>query len=1034
MRRTLKLIGFLTAFLVLAIVIIALAAYRLVQVGEVHRFLSAQIEKQTGLQTRLGAAELEIGWVTGIAFSDLALSEVNAAAPAITAERLTARIALLPLLRRQLIFYEIRLRKPAAQLARDRDGRVPLLDKLLNLPFFKEQNTEFTFDLRSIRVRDGDITVLNHRHEGEPEIWRAAGVDIEIDRLGAAPLRAFLKNALKRQAADAAGEALSFELRSDLIRGEAKMLLKAQGQLAFPQKIMALHEAHWDGDIELANVPASLITEHAGARLPVKSLDGYFAQRVHIQGSPASLLRAKGVFEFRQVAIDAPELLLAPLRGLDGRASFAVERTPKELQLSQAELRVKDIRLALQGSVAELDGNDPRVRLALTAAPAPANMLMQFLPLKLFGSPRLEQALDAIRSGQLEVKKLAVQGSLSQLRRPEIAARQISLAVELRDFAAQFDQALPMRGVHGKVNFADGILTMTEARGAYGDSRFSRLGGSYDWIGQTPGKLEIEAQGDVDLAELREQARTQRVSEKLAKILAAVKDLTGRGKVNVSIQRLPNAPLQFDGRLSVEQARLRYDGILLSEIAGDVTLTPNEISAERVRAQLAGSPMHARLAVKNYAGEDGTFDLSIDSPAMRAGVLASLLLDSGGAQDPGIVRGAVRYVGALNDPKRRKLTGDLELVNVQLLFRPLLQPLRELNGRIKIDESGIEFQNLKALLVGFPASASGRWRYSGSPQLFFDFAAPHLDITYLISQLDPESSEFYANLVGQGKIALAKGRIKNFEFGELHSQVTIDHRVWRLTNLTARSAGGTIQGVTTIFDKPDTLGVAAEPKVQGVPVQSFLRWFDVTNTEMSGRVNLAGKLETTGRNDVERRRNLNGAFNLRIEDGTIHRMRILVQILNLLDLSRWFTLQIPDLAKDGIRFRAITGDFKVVQGVYSTENLVVDSNDLRMTAAGKIDVPKDELDFVIAVRPFAGIDTALNFIPLIGRGVAAIKNSFLVASFNLQGPIDNPTITPAPLGTLTEWFWGVLGIPKNMIGLGEGDAKKDDAAAKPPVK
>jgi uncharacterized protein YhdP len=361
-----------------------------------------------------------------------------------------------------------------------------------------------------------------------------------------------------------------------------------------------------------------------------------------------------------------------------------------------------------------------------------------------------------------------------------------------------------------------------------------------------------------------------------------------------------------------------------------------------------------------------------------------------------------------------------------------LQPLRELNGRIKIDEAGIDFQDLKALLVGNPASASGRWRYTEKPQLLFDFAAPNLDVTYLISQIDPEASDFYAKLQALGKIAIGKGRLKNFEFSDLRTDTTIDHRVWRLTNLTARSAGGSITGVTTIFDRPDTLELVAEPKIQAVPIQSFLKWFDITNTEMTGHVNLTGKLETIGKNDRERKSNLNGAFALRIEDGTINRMRIVVQILNLLDLSRWFTLQLPDLTKQGIRFRTITGDFKVNQGIYITENLVVDSNDLRMTGAGKIDVPKDELDFVVAVRPFAGIDTALNYIPLLGRSVAAIKNSFLVASFNLKGPIDNPTITPAPLGTLAEWFWGVLGIPKSIIGLGEGESTKEEP--KEPVK
>jgi uncharacterized protein YhdP len=218
-------------------------------------------------------------------------------------------------------------------------------------------------------------------------------------------------------------------------------------------------------------------------------------------------------------------------------------------------------------------------------------------------------------------------------------------------------------------------------------------------------------------------------------------------------------------------------------------------------------------------------------------------------------------------------------------------------------------------------------------------------------------------------------------------------------------------------------------------VQAFFKWFDITNTEMTGRVNLTGKLETVGKNDAERKQNLNGAFQLRIEEGTINRMRTVVQILNLLDLSRWFTLQLPDLTKQGIRFRAITGDFKVNQGVYSTENLLVDSNDLRMTGAGKIDVPKDEIDFIVAVRPFAGIDSAITQIPILGRGIAAIKNTFLVASFNINGKIDDPTITPAPLGTLTEWFWNVLGLPKSITGLGEGE-KKDPPkeAAKPPAK
>jgi uncharacterized protein YhdP len=238
--------------------------------------------------------------------------------------------------------------------------------------------------------------------------------------------------------------------------------------------------------------------------------------------------------------------------------------------------------------------------------------------------------------------------------------------------------------------------------------------------------------------------------------------------------------------------------------------------------------------------------------------------------------------------------------------------------------------------------------------------------------------------------------------------------------------------LTTIFDRPETLGVVAQPRIQNVPIQSFLKWFDATTTEMTGKVNLTGNLETVGKNDAERKENLNGAFNLRIEDGTINRMRIVVQILNLLDLSRWFSFRLPDLAKQGIRFRSITGNFNVTNGVFSTENLIVDSDDLRMTGIGKIDLAKDELDFLVAVRPFAGIDAAIHQIPILGRGIAAIKNSFLVASFNIKGRIDEPTITPAPLGTISEMFWSVLGIPKTIVGQGEGD--KQEQPAQPAAK
>ena len=359
----------------------------------------------------------------------------------------------------------------------------------------------------------------------------------------------------------------------------------------------------------------------------------------------------------------------------------------------------------------------------------------------------------------------------------------------------------------------------------------------------------------------------------------------------------------------------------------------------------------------------------------------------------------------------------------------MLQPLRDLNGTIKFDEIGIDFQNIKGLLVGAPASVNGRWRFGRKTPLFFDFAAPNLDLQYLLTQIDPELTEFYDNLEAVGKVSLARGRYKSFEFSDLKTDIVLDHRLWKLTRLDLNAGGGTLQATATIADRPDHVEFTMEPKMRAVPVGNLIAWLEGANADMTGRVNIAGQLNSSGRDHAERWRNLSGAFNLRIEDGTIRRLRILVQILNVLDLSRWFTFQVPDLGKRGINFRSITADFKVNRGVYTTDNLIVDSDDLRMTGSGKIDSGKDEIDFVVAVRPFAGIDTGLNQIPLFGTGIAAIKNSFLVASFSIKGPMEDPTIIPAPLSTLSEMALGVLRIPKRLLTLPGGETKEPANAA-----
>jgi len=987
MRKIFELFTF-AAFTFLLLLAVAVAAfYHLVRVGEFRRFLMNQIEQNTDMKVHFGDGDLEVGRILGIAFRDVSISEPDAAQPAITAQRITARVALLPLLRRRIVFYEIHLQNPTAHIERDKEGKMPLLHRLLNLPFLKREDAQFSLDLRTVRIAGGEIDLLDYSGDGAPTVTNFHGLDLRLDRIRGQALREFFQRLLRVKTAQTSGTALKFDLDTRIQRNDGGATVRAQGSMVFPSDKIELEKTWWSTKLQITGMPLAMAQSFAGHLVPMRSMQGVIDSSMQFEGNQDERFHWQGQVAFKDVIIDAPEIFSG--RPNPGTIQIAADFTwqPNQWDLRRFDLISKELKFSLHGNGRTAANNDRRVQVSLTAPFQPLTVIRNYLPAKWLDS--LPDGL-VIQEGDLKINKAELNANLSELSNLSKARLEdrVSFDGDLRNVGMNSSGVyLPVKNLEGHIRLERGVVSFQDLKGDYGQSRFADIDGSYRLSGPDRGTLRVQARGEVDLAQLREQAKQGVLPGELAKATSFVQEIGGKGQLDIALTKEFEALPRVEGTVVFDGAHVQVEGFAVSDIRGEFAITPMQINAEGVRALIAGSPVQIRLALKDYGTDSGAFDITVDSRGIRAGILSRLLLDSGSLQDPGIVRGSIHYQGSFAAKEGRKFTANLDLSNVQIKPKPLLQPLREVSGRIRIDETGIDFQNVRGLLVGSPAGFSGRWRYTQKPQLLFAFEAPHLDVTYLLSQIDPEATDFYNNLEAEGTITLAKGKLKDFDFDDFSSAVSIDHRVWHFSNPVMRAGGGSVQGEATIVDKPATTDFSLGPKIHDVPVQSFLRWFDMANGEITGNVNFTGHVDTMGKDGIERKKNLNGTFALRIEDGTIRRLRIVVQLLNLLDLSRWFTFKLPDLTKEGIRFRRISGDFKVVKGVYSTENLLVDSDDLRMTGSGKIDVPGDAIDFVVAVRPFAGIDSGLNYIPVIGTGIAAIKNSFLVASFNISGSI-----------------------------------------------
>ena len=1028
MKKLAKIFGLLAATLLLFFSVALLAFYHLAQVGEFRRFLISEFEGRTGLKVEVGEAEVQMGRVVGVSFRKFVLIDPESGRPLIAAPRMLVRVALLPLLERQLSFYELRLYEPNLHIVRDEQGNAPLIDLILNLPFQDQQAPQFSLDLREIRIEKGDVTFTDNYGGKGPVLTRFREIDLYLRRVRARGLLGLGFRAKPNPATRSKSQPrLDFRLKTIVDRDGQRAGLGISGKVLFAEGSFDLRKAWLDADLQAEALPAALLWDYYDRPLAESAVRGALAYRVHWEGRLAEGAHLKGEVRFSGLEIEAQSIFPSVVRLGDGRLEMALDWKPREIHFQRLDLRSKDLTLAVRGSLRSLDGQDPYVELRLSTPFLPLAAVRSYFPTKIFQSPRLEYLAATVNQGEVRLAKAALSGKLSQLRRPFEPGHEehLSLDAEVREAGGSFggDHALALRGFSGRIVLEKGILYYKDFKGAVGLSRLVEIQGTHRGVLSSSGLLELRIKGDMEVGQLREQMQLGFLPLPADRMAGALQDLAGRGRLDLLLRTDFSALRHYEGTLSLDGARLRVGDVSLSQLKGELLFSPAEIRADRATALLAGSPVQIRLLLRNFGADQGTFDLGIDSSGFKASEALRLLLSLGPSQSPGTVQGAIRYQGSLTAAENRKLSGSLELVGVQLPFRFLRQPLREVNGRVRLDGHTIDFQGVKGQVGGYGFSLNGRWVGGEKPMLMFSLGAAEMDIAYLLPHEVSRDEAWYERLQVRGKLSLDKGRYESFSFSDLKTDLTLEKRLWRLENFFARSEGGTVEGGGAFADTQENGRFSVEPNVRGVALKGLLSWFDMGTTEVTGKVQLAGKFDFRGKTGAERKRDLNGAFHLRVEDGVARRFQLLVRVLSFLDLSRWFTLKMPNVNQEGIHFRSVTADFKVSQGVYSTQNLFVDSDDLRITGAGELDGPKGNLDFVIAVRPFPGVDSAANYIPILGTGLAAIKNSLLVASFNVRGPVDDPSITPAPFSTLSEFFYGALAIPKGLIGLPSGENK-----------
>jgi uncharacterized protein involved in outer membrane biogenesis len=262
-------------------------------------------------------------------------------------------------------------------------------------------------------------------------------------------------------------------------------------------------------------------------------------------------------------------------------------------------------------------------------------------------------------------------------------------------------------------------------------------------------------------------------------------------------------------------------------------------------------------------------------------------------------------------------------------------------------------------------------------------------------------------------VEIDQGNFRNLHYQELKAEVKTADGKLHIHPFHFKADGGDFWGEGWI--QPTERGIRFEikPRLSSMEAKAFLRTLfqkeEEEKTVVTGRMHIQKvELRGEGENFQKIKESLNGKLNLEVENGAIEKANILSKIFSILNVSQWFKGRLPDLKTKGLPYRNITATFHVKDGIASTDDFLIDSDAMRITILGKVDLGKNLMDARVGVHPLVTIDTILSSVPIAGYILTGKDKAFISYFYEVKGNLDDPKIEAIPLKSIEEPSWGII--------------------------
>lgn len=597
--------------------------------------------------------------------------------------------------------------------------------------------------------------------------------------------------------------------------------------------------------------------------------------------------------------------------------------------------------------------------------------------------------------------------------------------------------SLPERltGLQGRFVLTDGGTQFDEVTGHLGDLAVRIHGGITGGSGSAFQDFLIRVNGDAG---------------HMVKLLPskAIPAGTIDGLVNGALVLTgPTLSPHIRGEVVLTESKVTLSDLVEKPIGAPATVEfegtiPQASGVVLDRIELIVPPIRLPIKGKIQLGEHFSIDAALSTGTLSLSRVPEWIAKGG--FEAGNIELSLDMKGKDLNWKTWRTTGWLALTNGLMNAKGAEGPIQDLYARVHFVKNGAEIKRLSFHLLDSDLALEGTIRnWASKPLITAKIESNQMDLDLLIPKGERSPiREFLEILAETSKVqvmaSMARGHYKHLKFGSLSARITIQDGVLDVDRLSGRSTSGDVAGrIVVQLPRKEPADAEVSVRATGLLVEDVLKFFGPKGGVMTGEARVTGTIRGHGKNPHGFYPTLNGKVDVLLENGRILKSqeRAIWKIISILNLPAVLQGKV-DLEKEGLSYNKITATILARNGLFETENLIIDSPIVKITAAGNFDLPTDQVDMVWAVSPFGSYSQFLKTIPLFGRLFAGERKGLATALFSVKGSIEDPEVTYLPMKSFASGVTGLaqlaFDVLKNtvMLPIDLMTPEEDNAAGK----